>query len=469
MAEEYSPPPNGFRTFLIVWITQSVSVFGSALTYFAMNIWLVQVLYPLPEQKPQLSIALSAVALSFSIPTLALAPIAGAWADRHDRKRTMMVMDFVNGLLSIALVYLIASSLLALWSLVLIIVLSSIAGSFHASAFDTSYAMLVPRKQLPRANGMMQMIWSLSGIISPAIAAALISLPTIARQGVLGSRLAALLSPLRDGSPLAIGLDALTFFAASATLIFLFVPSPRRNDLPAAGGERKSIWADVKEGAVYIWRRRPMLWLLGTFTMANFASGPIGVFIPLVTRFNLAADWTTRGFTYETALAALSSLEAVGGVIGGLMISAWGGLKKQRVYGVLGGILLMASAQVLIGLTNWFYVACAGILLFELALPIMNSHSQTIWQTQVPVELQGRVFSVRRVIAQFAWPLSTALAGWVSGRYNPGTVMSALGILLAVFCAVQFFNPTLLRVEDKAWLDQLAESRATAEANEPTI
>jgi hypothetical protein len=44
-------------------------------------------------------------------------------------------------------------------------------------------------------------------------------------------------------------------------------------------------------------------------------------------------------------------------------------------------------------------------------------------------------------------------------------VMSVLGILLAVFCVAQFFNPTLLRVEDKAWLDQLANSRATAEAD----
>ncbi len=56
----YTPPPNGFRTFVIVWITQSVSVIGSALTLFAMNIWLMQTLYPLPEQKPQLAWAISA-------------------------------------------------------------------------------------------------------------------------------------------------------------------------------------------------------------------------------------------------------------------------------------------------------------------------------------------------------------------------------------------------------------------------
>lgn len=97
-------PPNGFRTFVIVWITQSISVFGSALTIFAINIWLTQTLYPLPEQKPQLALALSAVNLAFALPVVFGAPIAGAWADRHDRKHTMIVMDFISGLLSLALV-----------------------------------------------------------------------------------------------------------------------------------------------------------------------------------------------------------------------------------------------------------------------------------------------------------------------------------------------------------------------------
>ena len=57
--------------------------------------------------------------------------------------------------------------------------------TFHGAAFDTSYAMLVPEKQLPRANGMMQTIWSLSGILSPALAASIIALPGLARQGLV--------------------------------------------------------------------------------------------------------------------------------------------------------------------------------------------------------------------------------------------------------------------------------------------
>ena len=86
----------------------------------------------------------------------------------------------------------------------------------------------------------------------------------------------------------------------------------------------------------------------------------------------------------------------------------------------------------------------------------MNSHSQTIWQTQTPPELQGRVFAVRRLIAQFTWPLSTAMAGWAGGLFDPGMVVAVLGVILTVFCIAQLFNPYLLRVEDKAFLDELA-------------
>ncbi|MGB8648448.1 MAG: MFS transporter [Anaerolineae bacterium] len=452
----YEPPPNGFRTFVIVWATQSISVLGSALTFFATTIWLTQVLYPRPEDKPQLALALSAVALVFALPTVFAAPLAGAWADRHDRKQTMMAMDFANGVVSLVIALLILTNVMQLWMLLALTVVYSLLGAFHNSAFDTSYAMLVPEAQLPRANGMMQTIWSLSGIVSPAIAAMLISLPQLARQGLIPGGAGGWLAGIRDGSPLAIGMDGVTFFLAAATLIFLYIPSPKRTDLHAESGKGKSIWADIKEGGLYIWHRRPLLWLLGTFTVANLVSSPIGIFVPLMLKFNLQPDWAARGFTFETALALMSSIGAVGGVAGGFLISAWGGLKKKRVYGVLGGMIVAGLAQIIFGFSPLFFLTAAMMGVLEGMTPVMNAHSQAIWQTQTPRELQGRVFAVRRVIAQFTWPLSTAVAGWVAGVFNPGTVVAILGVVLVVFCVAQLFNPYLLRVEDKEWLDARA-------------
>jgi hypothetical protein len=101
------------------------------------------------------------------------------------------------------------------------------------------------------------------------------------------------------------------------------------------------------------------------------------------------------------------------------------------------------------------------LALFAAMTPFMNAHSQAIWQTQTPPELQGRVFSVRRVIAQFSWPLSTAIAGWLGGLFSPGAVITVLGTILAIFCTIQLFNPYLMGVENKEALDKMA---AVAEA-----
>ncbi len=464
MTSEYTPPANGFRTFLIVWGTQSISVFGSALTFFALNIWLLQSLYPKPEQKPQLALAISAMGLCFAIPTVFGAPLAGAWADRHDRKRTMMAMDFANGLVSLAYMALVITGRLSLGILLALITCSSILGAFHASAFDTSYAMLVPKVQLPRANGMMQSIYSLSGILSPGVAAAIIAVPALARRG--GSTLftTGVLSSLHDGTSLAMAVDALTFFLAAATLLFLFIPSPQRTDVDRATGRvQKSFLADVKEGAVYIWHRRPLLWLLGTFTVANFMAAPFGVFQPLVLKFNLLSDWSRRGFSLEAALALLTTTGAAGGLAGGLLVSTWGGLKKRRVLGILFPMILGGIGMIGFGLSTGIFLAAAMCFVAEGVIPVLNAHSQAIWQTQTPHELQGRVFSVRRVIAQCTYPVATALAGLLGGLFNPGAVLAVLGGLLVGFCLVQLFNPVLLRVEDKAYLDDLAAKAAAGD------
>jgi len=205
-----------------------------------------------------------------------------------------------------------------------------------------------------------------------------------------------------------------------------------------------------------------MLWLLGTFTVANFVGAPLEVFMPLLLKFNLASDWAARGFTFETAMALLGSVAGIGGVVGGVFISAWGGLRRKRVYGVVVSMIVAGLAQMVFGLSPRLYLTAAMNFLMPIMIPIMNAHSQTIWQTQTPRELQGRVFAVRRVIAQFTWPLSTALAGWLGGRFDPGRIIAVLGAVLVVFCIGQLFNPHLLRVEDKAWLDERA-ARIVAE------
>src|SRR5262249_2146067 len=159
--------------------------------------------------------------------------------------------------------------------------------------------------------------------------------PSLAAQGVIGGPLGAWFGFFSDGTSLALTADALTFFIMAAALIWLHIPSPQRNDLYTSSGKRKSIWADVHEGVTYILKRPSMLWLLGTFAVVNLASSGMGVFTPLMVKFNLASDWSALGFTFETALAALGVAAGLGELAGGIFISVWGGLKRGRVYGVV--------------------------------------------------------------------------------------------------------------------------------------
>jgi len=136
-------------------------------------------------------------------------------------------------------------------------------------------------------------------------------------------------------------------------------------------------------------------------------------------------------------------------------------LKRQRVYGVIVSIMIMGLLLIFVGQTHLIYFAAAGFALLQMAGPIANVHSQSIWQGQVPPEMQGRVFSVRRLIAQFTLPVGTLLAGILGGMFDPGLVIMVMGALNVLLCGSQLFNRYLLRVEDKAYLDEMA-ARAVA-------
>ena len=293
---------------------------------------------------------------------------------------------------------------------------------------------------------MMQTTLSIADILSPAIAAFIIGLPALLQwgEGILP------ITSRQSGIPLVIAIDAVTFFLCAAVLLFLSIPSPFRSARHTSEQIEQSLWADVRQGAVYIGHRPPLLWLLATFVVANMAIAPMPIIVPLLVKFNLAPDWTARGYSFETALALLGVAGGVGGVLGGLAVTLWGGLKRRRVYGVLLPMLIGGILQVVYGLSPLLLVTAFAAFLGTATSPMLNAHSQAIWQSHAPREMQGRVFSIRRLIAWAIRPLSTASAGMLAGILDPGAVLAALGLILALFCAAQFFNPYLLRVDDKA-------------------
>jgi MFS transporter, DHA3 family, macrolide efflux protein len=430
-----------------LWATQALSVLGSAMAAFVFNIYLAQTVFPLETQKPQLALALSLTAIAFTLTAIVGTPLAGVWADRHDRRKTMLGCDLLSAAVSLTIGLLMLYTRPHYWAFIPLVALTGLIFSFHNSAFDTSYSSLVPVTQLSRANGMMQTIWSLSGLASPALAALIVALPVFT-SGYAQWRW---LASWPSGVPLAFLLDAATFLFSAAVLIRLRFPSP-----PPTIGEQRSVLADVGFGWHYILDRRPLLWLLLTFALSNFITWPISVFETLLVRYQLAPDWTGRGYTFATALALITTLSSVGGVLGGVLISTWGGLKRRRLLGALVPLTFTGIGQLIFGASHGLYLSSAALLLVGLSTPVLNAHSQAIWQAQVPSAMQGRVFSVRRLVAQFTGPVSLALASVAAGLFPIGPLVMVMSGVLIVFCLLQMVNPALRRVEDGAWLEREA-------------
>jgi DHA3 family macrolide efflux protein-like MFS transporter len=447
MTQHPTAGPGSFKTFLVLWASQSLSMVGSELTYFALNIWLAQRMYPGAHQKPELALALSALGLAYAVPSLALAPVAGSWVDRHDRRKTMAAMDWFSCALAVLMLVLLLQGRLSLWLLVAIQALMSAASAFHSAAFDTSYATLVEPRLLPRANGMVHSINAIGNVAGPPLAALLITLPGLARAHLEPGWTRGLFEGLEDGTALAIGADAASFFIGGVTLLFLKIPSPRVAADTAEVPALRRLKEDLQLSLRFI-RSRPMMqWLLATFTMANLFHGAILVLQPLLLKFHLAEDWRRHGFQFEGALAFLASAGSLGALVGAFGVSAWGGLHSRRFLGVMVPMAIAGLALMLLGLSPFLYLCAAAAFLASAMAPVFDSHSQTLWQSVTPSHLQGRVFSVRRVIAQCTGPLGIALAGAGAGLFDLRYMIVLVGLTQAVVCLAQAFNPAFTRAE----------------------
>jgi hypothetical protein len=128
----------------------------------------------------------------------------------------------------------------------------------------------------------------------------------------------------------------------------------------------------------------------------------------------------------------VQSAGAIGGLAGGLLMGAWGGFKR-RIHGVLLGWILFSLLGTLpMGLGQSVPVWLAASFLGFLFTPLINGSNQAIWQAKVPPDVQGRVFSIRRLVAWLVNPLAGLLAGPLADEVF-GPAMEAGGALAPLF------------------------------------
>jgi DHA3 family macrolide efflux protein-like MFS transporter len=385
--------PAALRGFTLVMVGQLVSLLGTNMTGFGLTIW--------AYEKTGSATALALVGFFFITPMLIMSPIAGVIVDRHDRKFMMMISDLASGVATIGILALHLSGHLQIWHLYVSGVIQGTFQTFQWPAYSAAITTMLPKEHYGRANGMMSLAESGSEILAPLMAGALL--------GIIG--LTGILS-----------IDILTFLFAIATLFLVIIPQP----LVTAEGQksRGSMWQEAVYGFRYILARPGLLGLQIVFLLGNF-------FIDIAFAIRAPMILANTG-NNELIFGTVSSIGAIGGLLGGLAMSAWGGTKK-RVHGVLGGWALASLlGAVLMGfgrsLPLWAIASFAGAFF----TPVINASNQSIWQAKVAPDLQGRVFSIRRLIAWFVNPLSMLIAGPLADYvFEPG--MQAGGFLTGIF------------------------------------
>ncbi len=364
--------PTGMFAFTLVWLGQIVSVLATNMTQFGFTIWVYE--------KTGSATALGLMQVFFITPFLIISPFAGVMVDRHNRKLMMMVSDLGAGLATVGLLVLQAMGLLQLWHLYAFSVIAGLGNAFQWPAYSAAISTMVSKEQYGRANGMMSLIEMGPGVIAPLLAGAL--LPLIGLTGIML-------------------IDVITFVSAIGVLLVVHVPQPARTQEGEKG--QGSIWKEAAYGFRYIFARPSLLGLQLVFFCGNlFAGIAFTVFAPMI---------LARTGNNSVIFGTVQSVGAVGGVIGGVIMSAWGGFKR-RVHGVLlGWILSSLFGMVVLGVGRSLPLWIPGMVLATIFVPLVNGSNQAIWQAKVAPDLQGRVFSARRLIAWFTNPITPLIAG----------------------------------------------------------
>jgi DHA3 family macrolide efflux protein-like MFS transporter len=361
---------HSIRKFVVIWAGQMVSLIGSGLTGFALGIWIYQ--------RTGSVTRFALISVCVLLPGILISPLSGALVDRFNRRSMMMLSDIAAGCGSLVLALLFFSGTLTPWKIYVLVSIASVARAIRMPSYMALLSQLVPVEQVGRTSGMMQMGPAAASVLSPMLAAFL--LDKINFQGV-------------------VAIDFATFAVAVATLLAVHVPT-----LPARK-KKRSLLKESFDGWRYIAERPGLIALLIFFAVINVSNSASQVlFTPMI-----------LSFANRAVLGNIMSIAALGFLAGGIIMSAWGG-PGRRVHGILGFSLVYSLALILGGLKASAFIVTIALFLIALQVPIINGCSQAIWQTKTALEMQGRVFSTRMMVAWSSAPLASLLAGDLADR-----------------------------------------------------
>ena len=380
------------KKFIIIWLGQLVSLLGSEMTNFALTIWAWEV----TKQATPLSLIL----FFTQTPRIIAALFAGVLVDRVNRKKLMMLGDLVAGFSTIAILILFLTNNLQIWHLYLSAAVNGFFGYLQSLAYSASLSLIIPKQHYARATALNGIQMSGSYILAPALAGALYSL--IGLVGILT-------------------IDIVSFIIAISTLNFISIPQPKNTEV--SHRTIQSYWGELTFGFRYLFRYPGLLAILA-FWLGNNLIGSINFAI-------LPAMLLARSGNNSTVLSMLLTTFGIGGLLGGVTISIWGG-PKRRIHGLLVGNTIWKLGLFTLSLAQGIYVKIIAAFISGFSSPFPSSCNQAIWLSKVEPDIQGRVFAARFIIAKIPTSLGAAIAGLLADKFFEPAMRSD-GLLAPIF------------------------------------
>jgi len=382
-----------FRKF---WLGETVSAFGSSFTQFALPL----LVFKLTGS----ALYLAAAAALFTVPHLVFGLLIGAWTDRTERRRLMIVTDVLSAAAVASVPLAAAANVLTVWWILAVVFVASTLQIFFEAAQFGAVPSIVDHADLVTANGRIQASFAAASVLGPLAAGALL-----------------IFLPLQQ----LLLVDAASFLVSATTLSLI-----RRPFNAPLGKARTSIRQDIAEGLRYVLRHPVLRNISAMMALINFLS--VTVFAQLV----LFAKQR-----YAATDAQVGLLFAAGGVGVFLLSLAAGPLRKRWSFGnvALGALMLAGLSNLALAFAPTFVLAVALWALSAGLGTLFNINTGSLRQAIVPNHMLGRIVTIAMVLAWSANPLGAMAGGVALDRtHDVQLVYAAIGV--ATFLVALYFR-----------------------------
>jgi predicted MFS family arabinose efflux permease len=381
-----------YRDFRLMWIGACMSSIGTWMQIVAQG-WLI---YRLSHS----AFLLALDQFLAGIPIFLFSLIGGVVADRTERRKILLVSQYIQMASAATLTILVALGLTHVWPILCLSFVSGLAQAFGGPAYQALIPTLVDREDMPNAIALNSIQFNLAVTVGPALA------------GITLARL---------GEKWCFGLNALSFLAP---VISLSIISARY--LPEKSGE--SMYKSLKQGIHFIWHQGAMVALIILAFSMTFLSMPMRTYIPVFVK-----DIFHRGpETYGNLL----SLMGVGSIFGSLGVASLGNISKKGRF-ALSLLLLLGAGIAGFSLSKFLPVSYAMLLLVGASMMAVFATVTSLVQLNVTNEMRGRVMSVYNFAFRGGMPFGNLVSGWLVPVFTAPVVLGVNGFLL-ILVAVYF-------------------------------